>query len=639
MKLLFALFLVITLSFGHTTCAQEVWLHRTMVKGGMQVILRDTSFTVSKDTILYLTQDLWSTMRIKINPYAESTNFYDTLQQRSAKNKFSKSIISLIVKRKKRKEVITGSIVKSENVFKAYQGMRINEITYKSVDLLEGSVIDTTRYATTHFGKFINKLHRDTRKPIIKNNLLFAKGEKVDAFTMSDNERILRQLPTLRDARIYLMKDEKDSMSANVVVVTQDVTSIGVSGDFNSVSNYRFDVYDINMLGYARQLRVSYFRNSTEQPINGFELTIKEPNLLGTFLQGNLQYTHNYLRQQTSISLGRDFFTPAIKYAGGVEWYRTKESFYFEAYDTFKLPYTENAFDLWAGRSIEFKKRSNLILALRWSTKDFVARPWVASDSNAFFHNRNLLLSNIALVRRNYLRSLYIRGFGKTEDIPVGGSLSLLLGSEYNQFTDRQYVALVTSFGKYVAKLGYINLNFNGGSFVNAGEWEQGLINLGSTYFSNLFKVRRTKMRQFVFVAYTRGYNRLFDRTLSLERKWRDANDLSPLGKQRLLLGLETVHFMPWYRYGFQFALFNRIDLSLLSFNKLLMKQNTFASFRVGLRTLNENLVLPLLALEVAYFVKTGSFSDAWEIRFSTTLPRLFTNNQNYKPSLAVFNE
>ncbi len=610
-----------------------------MVKGGMQVILRDTSFTVSKDTTLYLTHDLWSTMRIRINPYAVSTDFYDTLRQRSIKNKFTKAVINLIVKRKKRKEVMTGSIIKSETVFKAYQGLRINEITYKSVDLLEGSVIDTTQHASTHFGKFINKLHRDTRKRIIINNLLFEKGDKVDAFTMADNERILRQLPTLRDARIYLRKNEQNSTIADVVVVTQDVTSIGVSGDFSSTTNYRFDVYDINILGYARQLRLSYFRNNVERPINGFEVSFKEPNLLGTFLQGNLQYTNNYLREQSRISLGRDFFTPAIKYAGGVEWYRTKESFYFEAYDTFKLPYTEAAFDLWVGRSIEFRKRNNLILAVRWNTKDFATRPLVTSDSNAFFHNRNLLLSSISLVKRNYLRSLYIRGFGKTEDIPVGGSLIILLGTEYNEFIDRQYFGLNTSFGKYVSRIGYVNLYFNTGSFVRSGEAEQGMINLGSIYFSNLFKVRRTKMRQFIFVSYTRGYNRLFDRTLSIEGKWRDASGLSPLGIQRLLLGLETVHFMPWYKYGFQFALFNRIDIHWLSSDKLLTKQNTFASFRLGLRTLNENLVLPLLALEVACFVKTSLFSDAWEIRFSTTLPRLFNNNQNYKPSLSVFNQ
>lgn len=618
--------------------AQDELLRKVVVLKGMEVVLRDTSFITQRDTVLYLTYDWFADLRVRKNPYETSTNFYDTLRKRSGKTKVTRAIIDLLVKRKKHKEKLVDAIVKSEDVFKPYTGYRIASISYKHVDLLEGSVIDTLQYATTRFGKFINKVHRDTRNRIIANNLLFGVGDKIDPFTLADNERILRQLPTLRDARIYVRKSKTNQEEADVVVVTQDVTSIGISGDYQSPTSYRADLYDVNMLGYAREVKLSYFRNTGAQTPNGYEVLFREPNFIGTFMQGELQYTDNYLRQRTRLSMARDFFTPAIKYAGGAEWYRTKESFYFEEYDTFKLPYTENAYDLWAGRSIEFKKRYNLILTLRMNARDFPNRPFVESDSNSFFHNRIFVLSGISLVKRNYLKSMLIRGFGKTEDIPIGGAVGMLVGTEYNEFADRRYIEINTTFGRYFSSIGYFNIYLTSGSFVKASQLEDGLINVGGTYFSDLFKVKRVKTRQFIFASYTRGFTRVLDRTLQVEGKWKDEKDTPPLGNQRLTLSLETVHFMPWYTYGFQFALFHRMDVTLLSDDRLLARRNTFASFRLGMRTLNENLVLPLLSIEVGYFVKTLSYQDGWEIRFSTSMPKLFGTNQYFKPTVAAFN-
>lgn len=618
--------------------AQEDLVRTVRVPKGMEVVLRDTSFITQQDTVLYLTYDWFTSLRIRKNPYEISTNFYDTLRKRSTKNKFTKALIDLVVKRKKRKEKLVDAIVKSETVFKPYSGYRIASISFKHVDLLEGSVIDTLQYATTRFGKFVNKVHHDTRNRIIANNLLFGMGDEVDPYTLADNERVLRQLPTLRDARIYLRKNEINPQEVEVVVVTQDVTSIGVSGDYQSPSLYRFDLYDVNMLGYAREVRLSYFRNADAQTRNGYEVLFREPNFIGTFLQGEAQYTHNYLRQRTRLSMGRDFFTPAIKYAGGAEWYRTEESFYFEQYDTFKLPYTENAYDLWAGRSFEFRKRYNLILTLRMNSRDFRLRPFVESDSNSFFHNRIFMLSGISLVKRNYLKSMLIRGFGKTEDIPIGGAVGMLLGTEYNEFADRRYVELNTTFGRYFSSIGYFNVYLATGSFTKASQLEDGLFHVGGTYFSDLFKVKRLKTRQFICASYTKGFTRVLDRTLQVDGKWENENALPPFGNQRLTLGLETVHFMPWYTYGFQVALFHRLDVSLLSYDRLLARKNTFASLRVGMRTLNENLVLPLLSIEVGYFIKTHPYPAGWEIRFSTSLPRLFNTNHYFKPMVAVFN-
>lgn len=609
------------------------------VKKGWQIVLKDTTFITKYDTVLLLTEEEAAKIKIRENPYEKSTKFYDSLSKKASTKKVTKEIFDLVIKKKVRKEKLVTVIVKSEEVFIPYAGYTIGSIVFKNVDLLEGSVTDTLQKASSKFGIFVNKLHKDTRARIINQNLLFKVGDVVDPYMLADNERILRQFKTLRDARIYLKESEKYSNVVDVVIVTQDVSSIGVAGGYSSLRKYRFEVYDINILGYARQLRVSYFKNSAGIPKNGYEVTLREPNLLSTFIQGELQYTDNYIRQRTRFALGRDFLTPEIKYAGGIELYKTNEKFYFEEYDTLEIPYTENNTDLWMGRSIEFKKRRNIIFSTRLNTRNFIDKPFVSSDSNSFFYNRSLMLGSITLIKRNFLKTLRIRGFGKTEDVPVGGSLSVVFGKEFTEFKDRPYVELDATFGKYFSNIGYLNLSLAAGSFFKDESAEDGLVAMTSTYFSDLLKLRKTQVRQFVYFTYTKGFNRVLDRTISLNGKWENKDALPPLGNKRVTLGFETVYFMPWYTYGFQFALFHRIDFNLLSNDALLFdKASLFPTLRIGARMLNENLVLPRISVELAYYAKNKNYNSAWEFKFSTTLVNLFGTSQVFKPQVSRFN-
>jgi hypothetical protein len=636
MKFLYSVLLFLTTIFQGYCQIEPV--RKMSVKKGSLVKLRDTTFITKNDTMFLLLQHEAGAIKITENPFTKSTRFYDSLEERSKKSKTGNKIFGLVVRKKDRKEKLLTAIVKSEDVFKPFEGLVISSIVFKAVDLLEGSVIDTLQKASSRFGIFVNKLHRDTRSFIIERNLFFNVGDRVDPYQLADNERILRQFVTLRDARIYLSPNIDNEGEVDVVVVTQDVGSIGASGSFSSFNKFRIDIYDVNILGLARQLQLSYFQSGAYAPKNGIEVRLRDPNFLGTFMQGQLQYTNNYLRHQSLITLGRDFFTPEIKYAGGIELYRTHEKFYFEEYDTLQLPYTENSMDFWAGRSFQFAKRNNLIVAARTNTQQFVDVPFISQDSNAFFFDRTLFLGSISITQRNYLRTLRIRGFGKTEDLPIGGSVSVIGGREANVFTDRTYLELDVTFGKYFQNFGYLNLAFASGSFFRNRTASDGLLSATGTYFTDLIKVRRLQLRQFVFISYMSGINRVLDQTISIPGKWR-FDDRAPLGNQRMTIGLESVYFMPWYVYGFQFALFYRFDLYLLSQdNRLLSRHTSFPVIRAGVRTQNENLVLPRLSLELAYYGRNQNYRSAWEVKFTTSLINLFTTTQVFKPQVSVFN-
>ncbi|MEO5978490.1 MAG: hypothetical protein ABIS36_02725 [Chryseolinea sp.] len=619
--------------------SQDQPTKRIRVKKGQQVILPDTIFITRRDTTLVLTERRAKRLRIRKNPSSIASMFYDSLEQRAASRRVSQDIFKAVIKKKGKRERLVNAIIVSESVFTQYEGLKIESISVKVVDILEGSVIDTLQKATTKVGIFLNKVHKDTRINIIRQNLLFRVGEKLDAYRMADNERVLRGFKPLRDARLYVVRDKKKKDAVHVTVVVQDVSAIGVAGTRNSWEDFRLDVFHVNLGGNANQLQVSYFRNTSYSPNNGYEILLRNPNLGGTFLQGQIQYADNFIHKDIAVSVGRDFFTPEIKYAGGATFYNTHEHIYIDQYDTMKLPYIENYYEIWGGRSFEIKKRTNLIVSALVNPRKFSNTPYNSADSNTFFHDRTLVLGNITLAKRNYMKSLRIRGFGRTEDIPIGAAAGVIFGREFNNFSDRYYSEINGSIARYFPKIGYLNVGFSTGAFINKGTFQDGQLSVSATAFSDLIRLRNTQMRQFVFFGLTKGISRVFDRSLLIEGgRWRDNVGHIPVGDQRLAVGLETDYFMPWYFYGFQFTLYYRGDIYLLANSSSLVDyQSIFYTVKAGVRTLNENLVLPSLSIELGYYGKSDKFPAAWQFKFTTTLPDLFASTLGFKPAVKAF--
>lgn len=633
----FLILVMMLCSITQTTLAQKKSTKKIRIKGAKEVVLPDTVIITTKDTVLYLTEKEVKEMKVGKSPYAESSEFYDTLEKKIS-NTLAGDIFQWVTTNERGKEKQVNIMQNSESFFLPYAGYTIGTITFKSIDILEGSVVDTLQSASTKLGQLINRIHRDTRVQIVEDNLLIEVGDKIDPYQLADNERILRRFDAIRDARIYLRPRPGSTKIVDVEIVTQDIAPLGAAGNFTTWQVYNLAVYHVNLLGSAKQLQVGYFRNSHRSPHNGFEITARDPNMFGSFIRGELQYADNYIHERTRVSFERDFFAPEIKYAGGVELYRTHENFYNDGYDTLEISYTENAMDFWAGRSIEFKKRSNLIFSARVSSNNFFDRPYVDADSNIFLRDRTLALGNVSLTKRNYLKANKIRGFGVTEDVPIGYGLTLTGGKEWNEFSNRNYFGLSGIISKYFSDFGYVNFGMGLGSFVNNNQYEDGAWNIESIYFSNLTKVKRSQVRQFVFGRYTRGINRKIDKALLLPGKWEGENNIMPIGTERLAVGFETVYFMPWYAYGFQFAMYHRVDINLLAVEEgLFNRDSLFPLIEVGMRTLNDNLIFPTLAISFGYYFKNPDFDGAFQFKIATQLQSLFKIDQVFKPRVVLF--
>ena len=113
-----------------------------------------------------------------------------------------------------------------EHTFDVYGGKQIRYVYYNQLKVF-GTTIEDTSVVSIQTGPFCEQLHYDTRTWVIKQSLFFREGDTVNAYKLVDNERYLRRLPFIQDARIYVINSYESNDSIDIVVLTKDVFEYG----------------------------------------------------------------------------------------------------------------------------------------------------------------------------------------------------------------------------------------------------------------------------------------------------------------------------------------------------------------------------------------------------------------------------
>jgi outer membrane protein assembly factor BamA len=103
--------------------------------------------------------------------------------------------------------------------------------------------------------KILNRLHRDTRQWAIRDNLFIREKTPLFSYLLADNERYLRSLDYIQDARIVVKPIAGSQDSVDIYVITKDFFSL--NGQLNNASPGKFKarVGDVNLLGAAQNLQ------------------------------------------------------------------------------------------------------------------------------------------------------------------------------------------------------------------------------------------------------------------------------------------------------------------------------------------------------------------------------------------------
>ncbi len=602
---------------------QVIKQKKVSLKAGYSLVKKDTSFYAIKDTIVYvpIQQEYF------IRKGYSSKDFFSTIHQKSSRYRITREIANTIIKAsEKRLPSDTLNTKLSESYFDTYQNLVIRKIQYKRLEPFGPTVYDTTIRAKLWYQKAGNATHIRTAQWIVRNNMLFKNGDLVNPAVIADNERLLRQLSFIQDAKISISGVSSNGDSVDIDVITKDVWSIGAS--INSPDQLKtgsLRLWDNNLLGLGKVYDNRIYWNVNKKDTLGYSGLLRLDNINGSFVNAIIDYKDYYGTQSFSTVLARNFFTPKIKWAGGANADYVSTFQQASPQDTIISPLSYRDAGFWLARSFQLSNdvlspiRQNLVLSGSVNYYDFLARPIdVSADRFYRFHDRVLLLGSIAFTRQGFYKSNLIYNFGRTEDIPYGYMVNFTGGSEKSEFKQRVYTSFHLSHANYLGRHGYLYSAVGLGSFWNSKNPEQSIFKTQFNYFSNLQEIGQSSVRQFISLTYLQGFNMFSDEytTINSLQGIRGYQNSTIMGLTKMILSFETTVFSPFYVLGFRFVFFGFADAALIGSSRYVFDNSDYYGLGLGMRVKNERLVIPALQIRFAYYSAPTQSGDHYVLDF-----------------------
>ena len=360
----------------------------------------------------------------------------DSMFLRNNNPRFMRELYNLMV----RSPVDTIKTPTTNTGLAAVDGKIIRKITFGHVDIFTPSVTDTNYRASSWFERTVNGSHKDTRKYILKRYLLLKPGDILDVFLAADNERVLRDLPFIMDARFIAKPVKGNPDSVDLVLYTQDKFPLGFEAAIEHSSIAVVGFAHQNFLGYGHQLSATSYWDAGNNPFFGYRLSYGSSNVAGTFTSGRVEYIHRWNQETYHINISRDFKTSRIRNAGGFSFERTDLIRSVHQLDTIfensKIKFAIT--DIWAARTFfplrnySYYMRSGLFLAGRVNIYTDIQEPEIEDVYMHPFKDRTLVLVSGGFSRQGFRNDNLIYTFGRTEDVPYGYLFDFTTGTEWS---------------------------------------------------------------------------------------------------------------------------------------------------------------------------------------------------------------
>jgi hypothetical protein len=563
-------------------------------------------------------------------------------------NRFSRELNSLLQKFYSAKPNNKKIPVRNVNLT-AYDGLIIRNIQFKRVNVFSHSIEDTSFVPTTLTEKGVTAIHFNTREKIIKKNLLFQKDDRLDVFLVAENERLIRELPYIKDAKFLINPIPGSPDSIDVILLMKDLIPLGFSAEISRPDAGNASIGYYNIFGYGHQFEARGYWDGRHSPFMGYRLLYGIPNIQGSYVSSEMEYTRRWNTDMSRIRVERNFKTVGIKYAGAIEFTHADLQRDLILLDTTlkDIVWKYTNYDFWVGRLFNIRKgnaagtRKGLFLSGRAFYNYNREAPQPVEHNYYVFQDKTMLLFSTGYTYRGFRKDNMIFTFDRVEDVPYGYMFEITSGYEWGQFAGRSYFAADFSFGKYMARH-YLFGQFGYGTFVNHHSLEQGTIHMQLKGFSNLNTWGMFfQNRNFFTFTYLNGINRFKDEFTRLENRGGISGLYSPSlrGNEKFVLNLESVLFSPYRLLGFRFAFFASVDLGFIKTENLSFFQSTpYSGLGLGVRIRNERLVFDTFEIKVSIYPGMPADADPMYIN-AGSIPRLKSNVLfPDKPKVADYN-
>jgi hypothetical protein len=543
---------------------------------------------------------------------------------------------------------------------KSYTGKRINSITieqhnfFTSIDSKESNIKDL-------FSRIGNKINSNSTTRAIRENLFFKEWDLFDPSIIAYNEKWIRDLSYIQDAKITAIVTPYDTNQIDLVVVTKDLFSYGGEILINNKNSYSAKLNNINLGGTGNGVQVSQNFDNSRSPNSGWGYDFRLNNLLGSFISlnagiedyGNNLANNAYSAQKKYISVQRPILHPNSKWLGGMEYLETvNENVYPSRWDTIfnkALNYNLKHKDIWIGYQLTKKKgfinnnEDRQFIQYRHLENNFKERP-IDYQLQLDRNYQNLIADFISftIVRQSVYRTRYLYGLGRYEDLPIGRSLTWTTGKYHIEQDQAPYLGFKFEQYKLTKKENYTHI----------------IANIASSYMNKSLRDFRflASLEQFSKLKYLDngfGYRQILNLsfTQTLKNKYNEALRINSIygipqlnkeqikGGTRVSTNWETVFYNNRALWGFKSAPFVFGNLTYIrTVGEPILKGDLFSSIGSGLRIRNENLIFGTIELKGFYFPRTNQQVSPWNFSLITNLRYKYNSNFIEKPNYVEIN-
>jgi hypothetical protein len=493
-------------------------------------------------------------------------------------------------------------------------------------------------------------------------NLFFNTGDTLYPYLIADNEKFLRELAFIQDARIVASIDPTDSNGVIMNIQWKDIFPFGGSGNIGSIQSFNAEINHNNIFGLGDKIQINALYDLDRRPLaaTGFEY-IKR-NFMGSFF--NLTFGIDKIKPAFNSGRREEYaryikgdlplVSPYHSFTGGFEFgtYASSNTYNTRVPYQHMYKYAYGMMDGWMGINIgaglrvkdNLQTRLRKFISFRAMSKRFSEIPDTANIKyNIHYSNIDAGLIAFNIFKQEYYHTSYIYGFGRNEDVPEGYSFSVVSGLTQRNTKTRPYLGIDYERDYFSEQKNYTNFILKLGGYLHKGSLEDISFLSAVNYFTMLKKLSNPKWskRSFVQISATQQLKTILNEPLYLRSEFgipTFKND-NILAATRVSCNIESVYYNKVKYYGFSFAPFIFVNSSYIKLiGEAVQKGSIYTALGLGCRTRNENLVFGTIELKAYYYPRTISNMTPLNVSLTTGLRFRYNSQLIRKPDFVQLN-
>ncbi len=552
------------------------------------------------------------------------------------------------------------AIVKVDEPFIQYNKKIIRYIFVTRLGF-ERNFYDTNRIRQSIGIVIANALHRNTKEPVIHKNLFFKEGDPLIPYLLADNERHLRELPFIQDARFQVVPDENSPDSVDLVVITKDVFSLGGRASVSSTKRSELRLYDENIFGSGDEISLSGILDLDRSPKTGFAAEYIRRNIKGSFINwttGFKTFTPAFNSgRKEEITLYTRFDKPLVSpyfgWTGSLEiaFRKTQNAYIADSVYKRDFKYEYYNADGWMGYNLGARKlllkntssRLRKFIGLRLFHNQFFQLPGkYTNEFNYQYADITGLLTAFTIFKQVFYKTRFVYGFGRSEDVPEGYTGSVIAGWTNKQSRSRPYLGIDLQRNYFKSSGFYSSFTLRAGGYFYQKKAEDIDLFFNVDHFSRLkYLGGKWYHRWFLGGNIAKQIRPVLNVPLFLNSEFA----LPQFGNSdlqadfRSVLRCESVFYNTWKFLGFRFAPFVFGDGAfLIPLNKGYSKGDFYSNLGAGVRTRNENLIFETMELRGFVFPRRFPGMQGWRVEFSTNIRFKYNSSFIKRPDFVNVN-